>query len=221
MHLLDAGIDSSGPRSPTRGIRRRRRWAGAHAVPFAPDARRVLETAQAEARELGHAHIDTEHLLLGILNFRRLPGVTLEQARTDVAAKVGRGSGAPDGQIPFTPVAKESLDLAIREAHPDPARPEHIALGVLRATEGIDNDLLRIGERDVKRLRRWLHDTPDATSLDKPGPFRVIQLDGTPEDWEAQLNTAAANGYELVLLVGDRAVMARLPMTDTVGTINT
>ena len=213
VHLLDDGIEGSGPRSPLRGIRRRRRRPGADAVPFAPGARRVLESAQDEARELGHAHIDTEHLLLGVLNVRPLPGVTLEQARIDVAAKVGRGNGAPDGQIPFTPMAKTSLELAVREAHPDPARPEHIALGLVRANKGIGNDLLRIGEPDIKRLRRCLHDALDATSLDEPGPFRVIQLDGTPEDWEGQLNTAAANGYELVSLVGDRAVMAHLAMT--------
>jgi plasmid stability protein len=215
VHLLDDGIEGSGPRSPIRGIRRRRRLAGARPVPFAPSARRVLESAQAEARGLGHAHIDTEHLLLGILNFRPLPGVTLEQARNDVAARVGRGNGAPDGQIPFTPAAKKSLELAIREAHPDPARPEHIALGLLRAKEGIGNDLLRIGEPDVKRLRRCLHDALDAASIDEPGPFRVIQLDGTPEEWERQLNTAAADGYELVSLVGDRAVMAHPPTTRT------
>ena len=170
VHLLDDGIEGGSHRSPLRGIRRRRRGAGAHAVAFAPSARRVLESAQDEARELGHADIDTGHLLLGVLNVRPLPGVTLEQARIDVAAKMGRGSGAPDGQIPFTPVAKMSLDLGIREADPDPARPEHIALGLLRANEGIGNDLLRIGEPDIKRLRRCLHDALNATPLTSPAP---------------------------------------------------
>jgi len=108
-----------------------------------------------------------------------------------------------------------SLDLGIREAHPAPARPEHIALGLLRANEGIGNDLLRIGERDIKRLRRCLHDALNATPLDESGPFRVIQLDGTPEEWEGQLNSAAADGYELESLVGDRAVMARPSTTCT------
>ena len=211
VHVLDHGIAGDGPRSPLRAIRRRRGRAGAHLAQFAPSAKRVIESAQDEARELGHADIDTEHLLLGILNFRPLPGVTLEQARIDIAAKVGRGKGAPDGQIPFTPAAKKALDLAVREAHPDPARPEHIALGLLRANEGIGNDLLRIGEPDIERLRRCLHDALDGTSLDEPGPFRVIQLDGTAEEWEGQLNTAAADGYELVSLVGDRAVLAHPP----------
>ena len=199
---------AAAPARRCAGFRRRRRWAGAHAVPFAPSARRVLESAQDEARQLGHAHIDTEHLLLGILNVRPLPGVTLEQARIDVAAKAGGGNRTPDGQIPFTPIAKKALDLAVRDAHPDPARPEHIALGLLRANEGIGNDLLRIGEPDLKRLRRCLHDALDPTPLQEPGPFRVFQLDGTPEHWEGQLNSAAADGYELVSLVCDRAVMA-------------
>jgi plasmid stability protein len=215
VQLLDDVIASGGPRAPIRAIRRRRRRARAHTVPFAPSAKRVIESAQDEARELGHGHLDTEHLLLGILNFRPLPGITLEQARTDVAAKVGRGNETPDGQIPFTPAAKKSLELAIREADPDPARTEHIALGLLRADEGVGSDLLRIGEPDAERLRRYLHDALDATSLDEPGPFRVVQLDGTPEQWEGQLNSAAADGYELVSLVGNRAVMAHPPTTRT------
>jgi hypothetical protein len=36
--------------------------------------------------------------------------------------------------------------------------------------------------------------------------FRVVDLQGGAEEWEAQLNEAAAEGYELVQLVGPRAV---------------
>ena len=110
-------------------------------------------------------------------------------------------------------MAKTSLELAIREAHPDPARPEHIALGLVRANTGIGNDLLRIGEPDIKRLRRCLHDALDATSLDEPGPFRVIQLDGTPEAGKVNSTPQPPDGYGLVSLVGDRAVMAHLAST--------
>jgi len=36
-------------------------------VPFSPKAKRVLELAQAESRQLGHNYIGTEHLLLGTI----------------------------------------------------------------------------------------------------------------------------------------------------------
>jgi ATP-dependent Clp protease ATP-binding subunit ClpC len=35
-------------------------------IPFTPEAKRVLEFAQAESEELGHNYIGTEHLLLGL-----------------------------------------------------------------------------------------------------------------------------------------------------------
>ena len=36
-------------------------------IPFTPRAKRVLELALEEARQLGHNYIGTEHLLLGLL----------------------------------------------------------------------------------------------------------------------------------------------------------
>jgi ATP-dependent Clp protease ATP-binding subunit ClpC len=37
------------------------------AVPFTPRVKRTLLTAQKEARELNHAYVGTEHVLLGLL----------------------------------------------------------------------------------------------------------------------------------------------------------
>lgn len=39
-------------------------------VPFSSSAKRLLELARTEARELGHTHIGTEHLLLGMLRIK-------------------------------------------------------------------------------------------------------------------------------------------------------
>jgi ATP-dependent Clp protease ATP-binding subunit ClpC len=54
-------------------------------IPFTPRAKRVLELALEEARQLGHNYIGTEHLLLGIL--REGEGVAvkvLENSRVDL-----------------------------------------------------------------------------------------------------------------------------------------
>jgi hypothetical protein len=61
-------------------------------IPIATPARRALEGALAEALELGHNYIGTEHILLGLLRDRTDPatgvlrdaGVTLEAARAAV-----------------------------------------------------------------------------------------------------------------------------------------
>jgi ATP-dependent Clp protease ATP-binding subunit ClpC len=118
---------------------------------FTDRARRAVVLAQDEARELGHSHIGTEHLLLGMLrdsgggsssvaaSALTSLGITLEAAREAVAAAVGRGPGQ-SGHIPFTPPAKRSLELALREALQlgcDYIGTEHILLGVIRGDTSV------------------------------------------------------------------------------------
>jgi ATP-dependent Clp protease ATP-binding subunit ClpC len=43
-------------------------------------------------------------------------GVTLGAARDEIVASIGRGTAEPSGHIPFTPRAKKSLELSLREA---------------------------------------------------------------------------------------------------------
>src|SRR5436309_4340973 len=61
-------------------------------LPYTSRAKKVLEFAMSEARELHHAYVGTEHLLLGVLREEkgigaqvlRDAGVTLEAARSEV-----------------------------------------------------------------------------------------------------------------------------------------
>jgi ATP-dependent Clp protease ATP-binding subunit ClpC len=122
---------------------------------FTEDARQVVVHAQEEARKLGHDVVGTEHLLLGIL---RLPGdgvapgvldrlgVTLLDARDQVARIVGRGEGASAaGQIPFTPRAQAALEGAVRETQSLGGRavePEHVLLGLLEQEGGVARRVL-------------------------------------------------------------------------------
>jgi hypothetical protein len=128
---------------------------------FTPTARRAVIDAQGAARLLGDKAIDTEHVLLGLLES---PGTLatdvlshwdvdregIEQAilarRSD-----GRGRRAGGrGHIPFTASSKKVLEVALREAHAFEhgyIGPEHILLGVLRVREGLAAQLL--AERGV------------------------------------------------------------------------
>jgi len=185
-----------------RGLRRRRGGPspGGH---LGPAARAVVASAQEQARALDHSYVGTEHLLLGVLAQRPLPGLTLETARREAEALVGRGEEAPpEGQLPFTARAKKVLDLALREAHPAEIEPEHIALGILGEGEGVGFKLLSASAPDIRAaLRESLEGGASAA------PFRVLQLDGAAADWESSLNEAAAEGYELVSVVDRRAVL--------------
>jgi ATP-dependent Clp protease ATP-binding subunit ClpA len=121
---------------------------------FTNRARHAVVLAQEEARRLQHNYIGTEHILLGLLGepegigARALDrfGMTAEGTREEVRAIVGTGPSAPTGHIPFTPRAKKTLELALREAlqlHHNYIGTEHILLGVIREGDGVGAQVLR------------------------------------------------------------------------------
>jgi ATP-dependent Clp protease ATP-binding subunit ClpA len=114
---------------------------------FGDRSRRVVVLAQEEARALGHGHIGTEHLMLGLLHpeagvsaeVLAAAGVTLAAARVQVAEIAGPGGKAPAGHIPFTARAKRVLELALREAlelKQGYITPEHMLLGLIVERDG-------------------------------------------------------------------------------------
>jgi hypothetical protein len=178
-----------------RGVGGRRR-AGPF-TRFTSAARLAVATAQDEARGLGHGSVGTEHLLLGVLAQEPdLADLTPE----DVRAQLDPGVAHPSGQIPFTPTAKQALELALRAAlsHRDPAiEPRHLLVGIASTTSR-GSEILGGAHTNLLRLPP----TPDPA-------FRVILLEGDADAWEKQLNDAAALGYELVEVVDRRAILRR------------
>lgn len=124
---------------------------------FGDRSRRVVVLAQEEARALGHGHIGTEHLMLGLLHAEAgvsaqvlaAAGVTLDAARVQVAEIAGSGGKAPAGHIPFTPRAKRVLELALREAlvlRQSYITPEHVLFGLISERKGVGAQVLeRLG----------------------------------------------------------------------------
>jgi Clp amino terminal domain, pathogenicity island component len=131
---------------------------------FTERARQVVVLAQDEARALKHNYIGTEHLLLGLLreeegaaaHVLQTFGVTLDEAREQVARVVGRGDEPAVGQIPFTPHAKRVLELSLREAlslgH-DYIDTEHVLLGLIREGEGVGSQVLGDFGVDLETVR--------------------------------------------------------------------
>ena len=78
-------------------------------LPYTSRAKKVLEFAMAEAREMNHSYVGTEHLLLGLLREEKgiaaqvlnSLGVSLEEARSEtlkvLGSDVGPGGGEPAG----------------------------------------------------------------------------------------------------------------------------
>jgi ATP-dependent Clp protease ATP-binding subunit ClpC len=117
---------------------------------FTADARHAVVLAQEESRLLGHDHIGTEHLLLGLLRqdggqvpaalaALAPPEIDLAAARAKIGEMVGEGAHDTAGHVPFTPRAKRVLELGLREAlrlgH-ESIDAGHVMLGLLREGQG-------------------------------------------------------------------------------------
>jgi ATP-dependent Clp protease ATP-binding subunit ClpA len=131
---------------------------------FTNQSRRVVVLAQEEARMLNHNYIGTEHLLLGLLHEGRgsaaraltAMDVTLSAARDQVVAIVGRGQMEASGHIPFTPHAKKSLELSLREAlqlGDGYIGTGHLMLGVIRQGDNVAVKVLDKLGADLSKLR--------------------------------------------------------------------
>ena len=120
---------------------------------FTDRARNAVRFAQ-EAQLHSHAHVGTEHILLGLIRegqgvgARALEalGVPLDEVRARVLEIVPPGTEeGPSGHIPFTPRSKKVLELSLREAL-QPGHnyigTEHLLLGLVRERDGVAAQVL-------------------------------------------------------------------------------
>ena len=176
---------------------------------FTSRARHVVVLAQEEARQLQHNYIGTEHILLGLLGepdglaCRALErfGMSLDGARDEVKAIVGTGKSTPTGHIPFTPRAKKTLELALREAlqlQCNYIGTEHVLLGVMREGDGVGAQILKQHAADlatvratvlellstmpteVRRIRWARRPLPTPGASEPGGPGKSTELQTTP-----------------------------------------
>ncbi len=92
---------------------------------FTDRSRRVLVYAQEEARDLRHASIGTEHLLMGLIleddgvaaQALGVLGVTVDVVREKVVELAGPIHNPSPGSPPFTDRAKKVLEFSLREVN--------------------------------------------------------------------------------------------------------
>ena len=147
---------------------------------FTDRARRVIVLAQEEARTLQHNYIGTEHLLLGLIRegdgvaakALASKGVTLDDTRKQVEEMIGKGNATPNGHIPFTPHARQVLELSLREAlqlgH-SYIGTEHILLGLIHEGEGVGTQVLIKMDVNLGELRSATIDLIRGNSGDGKG----------------------------------------------------
>ncbi|WP_051451948.1 Clp protease N-terminal domain-containing protein [Actinospica robiniae] len=163
---------------------------------FTSHAKRAIVDAQEHARALGHGHIGSEHLLLGLLPVHPCAATQVlsalaippETLRSRLLEMLEKGAQAPSGHMPFTPAAKKALELSLRGAiamHVDYVGTEHLLLGVARegsgaagralAELGVEPDAL---ERQVAALDAGAPE-PNTRNA-SPGPLRGFLTDPDP-----------------------------------------
>lgn len=149
---------------------------------FTNTAIAVIMKAQEEARRLRHNFVGTEQLLLGILregssiSARVLKdlGVNLDDARAEVEAIIGRGSGAVPSEIPFTPKVKQVFEQAFQEARKLDSpyiEPEHLLLALTQNTESVAYRVLsNLGVDPSKVRTRIIRELGEAAAIPAGGP---------------------------------------------------
>jgi len=154
-------------------------------ITLAPQVKSVINLAIDEARKLGHSHVGTEHLLLGIVRESESTaakvlgsfGVSLEAVRHNVIATLGQphrevGASAPApisrettrnyfaGPFDrFSDRAKRVLALAQDEAmrfNHNYIGTEHILIGLIREEEGVAARALRTLGVELDKARTAL-----------------------------------------------------------------
>jgi ATP-dependent Clp protease ATP-binding subunit ClpC len=89
-------------------------------IPFTPGAKRVLEFAQAESKELGHNYIGTEHLLLGLIvetenkavRVLETLGVDLTKIRPQVIRMLGETTEVISAS-PSSPMTIQQIEMLL------------------------------------------------------------------------------------------------------------
>jgi ATP-dependent Clp protease ATP-binding subunit ClpC len=149
-------------------------------------ARRTFRYAIEACRSAGHRAVDTEHLLLGLLDVgdgigpEVLAGVQpLVQWRQAVLASMSTGGVRPRGRMLLTPLARQVVDrscaVAVRLGH-DYIGTEHQLIALAEVTDGAAAKVLAAGGCDaatlteavVARLGRT-RETPPASDDRGPG----------------------------------------------------
>ncbi|MFC1489942.1 ATP-dependent Clp protease ATP-binding subunit [Candidatus Latescibacterota bacterium] len=133
---------------------------------FTDRVKKVLQYAREESSRLGHDYIGTEHLLLGLVKegqgvavavLSNL-GIQLDALKKSIEDAVQSSSGAMMlSEVPFTPMAKQVLELATQEAREmsnNYIGTEHLLLALAKNKNGIAAQILSVFGTDYKSVKQ-------------------------------------------------------------------
>ena len=133
---------------------------------FTPAAEGALRLAQEAAAELGHGHVGTEHLLVGLVRqgegiaYAALCAVGITEVRLmEILRRSGGGLPGNDPHQGLTPRGKRAVELAVEEALHLGERcvgTEHLLWGILCQGSNAAQRMLRAAGADPRQLQAML-----------------------------------------------------------------
>jgi len=160
---------------------------------FTDRVKRVMQLAREESARLGHDYIGTEHFLLGIIrdgegvavSVLENLGLDLDEVRQSIEdATATVGGSMTIGQVPFTPRAKQVLEIAAYEARALKSKfvgTEHLLLALVKDKDGSASQILSAFGVNYKMIKDEIQKVgreEGAERLDvKPGKSKTPFLD--------------------------------------------
>ncbi len=190
----------------------------AYFAKFTERGQRALIAAQKEAAQLGRSYVGTEHLLLGVLSDPGaaagiLRGVTLDAARNEIIAILGRGTESAEGkQMVYTPRTKKVIEQSVREARElkqNYVSVEHILLALMREREGVAAHVLIKMGLDLNKAREELLHILTGTDEDSVSGAADAQETPILNQFSRDLTSAARAG-ELDPVIGREKEIERI-----------
>jgi ATP-dependent Clp protease ATP-binding subunit ClpC len=144
---------------------------------FTDRARRAGAMANQEAQRLGHDHIGTEHLLLGLLKegngraatlLRDRYHIDLAKARQEVERLAHPPSNSTNPKLPYSERLRKVLQLAVEESSrlsKNYVGTEHLLLGLLHLHDGTAAKVLAGLGLQLDEVRQQLFDLLGASPI--------------------------------------------------------
>ncbi len=126
-------------------------------------AKQALEGAENIASDFGSSEVDTEHLLLSLINDQVIKKIlsNLRISETEIRSNLEKSieKGAITQELDYSPRIKRILDLALPEAQSlrhNYVGPEHLLLALMQEGEGLGARILKKQEIDYEKLKNAL-----------------------------------------------------------------
>ena len=126
-------------------------------------ARRCIYFARQSAAKYGSQTIETEHLLLGILQedpdviSRFPPSKTAKEIRAEIESRIAKNTASTRIEIPLSFLCKVILAYSAEEAerlHHRHINVDHVLIGVVREEDGVAGQILRFAGLNVVAMRQ-------------------------------------------------------------------